>query len=729
MTFFLNEAPPPTIKARGPDILPTTDLEGIGAAFSKAQLENDSNGRLGREIVNVERDRVQKAFGIVGPDEILKRMKQEGLAPDTLEVMRPELLDNNKQGRDLVLDMARGKLSDGTGPSFSGVDLSQEGIDKEVNAKLQAEHQDQEDILAMMPSGRALAELLGGIAGITADVKNLPFLLLGGGGGSVLKILGREAAINMAAEATFMPSQFEMAKRLDIPDPNVIQNLALAGIGGAAFAAVPLAISRGIHYAKGRNIAKLPNIDADRSEIIVSAAEDAFVRGEDPFAAMDAVEKQLPKAQPPVEPLITKEHLPPVEGQTPDVIPADEMTAQADAAIGEAEAQFAKDFPEMRHKYPLGRLIQRLGGVRAKIKNANGDMVASPLAEELAAMGVTQRTHPFMFRKDGMTNLDNIPANEHAGLAETIGTDHQTGYFDAQGLTSALGRELSTGDKHPLSGDILHRTKELQNLRSPDAGPSRDETGPVQDFLAGKKAPDGFHVNPERYDFLGDGGRQLEQHFDEWATERGYDQILTPKERTEILQELQTRGGDADYLVERVLERDQNYAERPENSPTGNADAAGGNGIDEAFPIPGETTGGGAGQGGRGIDAATERTAAGEQYVTPGVEPITERQRLEAQQAKPIGGGPWVPDSQIGGLFDPNDKVRLDMFSDPASSEARVVQDAVSADFRDQIAKDGDFKVDLGDGKGARPASEVLADLDQGDIFSARLDLCGKGPA
>lgn len=722
MTYFLNEAPPPTIKARGPDILPTPLMEGLGASFSKAQLENDSNFRLGRETVKVERDRVQKAFGIVGPDEILKRMKQEGLVPDTLEAMRPEFLDNNKQGRALVLDMARGKLSDGTGPSFSGVDLSQEGIDKEVNANLQAEHQDQEDILAMMPSGRGTAELAGSIAGITADAKNLPFLLLGGGGGSALKILGREAAINMAAETAFMPSQFEMAKRLDIPDPNVIQNLALAGVGGAALAAVPLAISRGIHYARGRNIAKLPNLDADRSEIIVSAAEDALVRGEDPFAAMDAVEKQLPKAQPPVEPLITKEHLPPVEGQTPDVIPADEVAAQADAAIGDAEAQFAKDFPEMRHKYPLGRLIQKLGGVKAKMKNANGDMVATPLAEELAAMGVTQRTHPFMFRKDGMTNLDNIPASEHAGLAETIGTDHQTGYFDAQGLTSALGRELSTGDKHPLSGEILHRTKELQNLNNPDAGP-------VQDFLAGKKAPDGFHVNPVLYDFIGDGGRQLEQHFDEWAAERGYDQILTPKERAEILQELQTRGGDADYLVERALEREQDYVERPENSPTGNADAAGGNGLDEAFPIPGETTGGGAGQGGRGIDTATERTAAGEQYVAPGVEPITERQRLEAQQAKPLGGGQRGPDSQIGGLFDPNDKVRLDMFSDPASSEARVVQDAVSADFRDQIAKDGDFKVDLGDGKGARPASEVLADLDQGDIFSARLDLCGKGPA
>lgn len=81
------------------------------------------------------------------------------------------------------------------------------------------------------------------------------------------------------------------------------------------------------------------------------------------------------------------------------------------------------------------------------------------------------------------------------------------------------------------------------------------------------------------------------------------------------------------------------------------------------------------------------------------------------------------------GLFDMGARQQMDMFSDPASAEARPILDTMTADIRDEITKGDDFLIDMGDGKGERMASTVLDDLDKGDAAAARFDLCGRGPA
>jgi len=52
-----------------------------------------------------------------------------------------------------------------------------------------------------------------------------------------------------------------------------------------------------------------------------------------------------------------------------------------------------------------------------------------------------------------------------------------------------------------------------------------------------------------------------------------------------------------------------------------------------------------------------------------------------------------------------------------------VVQDAIIADFRDQIAKGEVVTMDIGDGP--RTIENILDDLDADEAFLARLDLCG----
>lgn len=68
-----------------------------------------------------------------------------------------------------------------------------------------------------------------------------------------------------------------------------------------------------------------------------------------------------------------------------------------------------------------------------------------------------------------------------------------------------------------------------------------------------------------------------------------------------------------------------------------------------------------------------------------------------------------------------------ELFDSPEA--ARPIHDNIAADLRDQIERDGDFIVDMGDGKGERKASTVLDDLDRGDEFAEAIALCGKPAA
>jgi hypothetical protein len=84
------------------------------------------------------------------------------------------------------------------------------------------------------------------------------------------------------------------------------------------------------------------------------------------------------------------------------------------------------------------------------------------------------------------------------------------------------------------------------------------------------------------------------------------------------------------------------------------------------------------------------------------------------------------------GLFDVGSRSQMDMFSDPASPEARAIQDSVAADMRGDIEADGNFDLEIetpDGGKRIMSAGALLDYLDEGDAFSARIDLCGKGPA
>jgi len=259
---------------------------------------------------------------------------------------------------------------------------------------------------------------------------------------------------------------------------------------------------------------------------------------------------------------------------------------------------------------------------------------------------------------------------------------------------------------------------------------------------------DAMFVNPAEYQFDVDpvtARQNIAADLEDWMDDRGYSEIFTDAEKNEIIDALANeRGGYAEDLIDVYLERE---AKQLSNEPA--PARTDGDPDDIPWPepeqAPQETVGqraDGAGRseqdagsarvsdedpsGDRG--ALSESTAAGDQRLIEGVAPITQRDRLQAAQDAPLRGGNTAADD---GLFDLGARDQADMFSDPTSPEARPVQDALATDLRTEIEAEGDMtlEVDMLDGNARSMSGVDLLDyLDQGEAFSARLDLCGKGP-
>jgi hypothetical protein len=731
MSYFLEDAPQQPMAPRGPDQLLSTWMQGVGAAFSQMQRDTNANFQRQHEVTAETAVTVGSVYERLGEAEILRSLKSKSLIPDLVQALPQDAIRYNRAATEAVLQMGRDAQT--ANPDvWSGVDLSEEGIQKRVTEMRVKDNAEEQQILDLLPNGHGLAEFVGGAAGMIADVRQLPFLAFGGGEGSLLRIIGREAFLNTAAEAVTLPSQFETAKELGKPDPNVPSHLIQAAVGGAALGGALPALGRALEYFRGRS--KTPQIigrNPEHSNIVVTAAEQAIAAGEDPVAAATRAIQELPAEPPPRRPgLIIESRLDPVQGQTPEPLPDPVIIGQAEAAIADAESAFANDFPEMRHKNPLAKKIQSMGGIQAsRINPATGAREATQAAQELASMGVTTKTHPFLFRNKGMADLDNIPAADHPGLAEVLKVDSATGYFDRQDILSALAKELTSGTKTAMSGEIAARMAELRRVSDPAARPETD-------FVSGQQSPTGWFVKPDDYDMFPDGRQMLADSFNKYLADAWPDVKFSDAERAEMLHELQTRGGDAEYLVSRTLERDLQFGEIPKAEaeqydwiPGFDEPPADGvsrqSGADTGRPGQDGATARGGAEGGAG-GQVLEATAAGEQFIAPGIEPVTQRQRLEARQETPMRGGARPMDD---GLFDMGARQQMDMFSDPASAEARPILDTMTADIRDEITKGDDFLIDMGDGKGERMASTVLDDLDKGDAAAARFDLCGRGPA
>lgn len=695
MTFFIDAEDPPRIKGRDMPADATGFFTGLGAGFDTAALENDANLRAGRETFASREQLAMQAAERLGLDAIADWYEENAAGYDHLRPRPTTIEEAFRPGDpDLVdgtLELAR-EAANADPQAWADMALTDEDIESQTNARLQAEWEDSQALLDMMPSGkRAIAEFVGGMAGITLDVKNVPFLLLGGGSGSLVRIMGREAIINMSAEAAFLPSQFAMAERLDIPDPSIPEQLAMAAGAGAGIAGGMTAIGRGITYFRGRNqIQPVPQgVDVAEVEALIDEIEDAL-----------ASDKPNPLEDIQIAP-----------------------DREAEIADYEADvADFEAEYPEMRAQHPLAQHLKSRGGIAPRrFNSATQEWEPTPIAAELAHAGITPRTHLWLFNRNGLKDLDNL--DDYSGLGDVVGMEGQ--YLSRQGLLDALISELSGAGKTPMTAEIAARMGSFGSRRDMELPEAVD--GP-------------FMVDRDSYDFAGgDVDAAIEADVRSFMREQGFEDILTAEEAASIVARAQRDGGDVEDMIVTALERpldeypDSKPAEIdlpwddsiPEGQDDGSAESALGQGRPD--PAGSLTALGAAGERGArnegGSAFGTEETLAGTQQLVPGVRPITVKERLAREMDRPITGDQGV-ESEIGGLFDPFDSVRSDLFDNPA--EASEIHSQIVADMRDKIETDGDFTVDMGDGKKARSASAVLDELDRDIEDIAVIELCGR---
>lgn len=626
MTFFLNEIQGPIeIEARGIGAPPPSFWGGVGAAFQKESLEANNNFRLGRETIRQRDDLAVEAARFMGAervqpmvDALNERARAAGMPerqmPDDLADL-PSVFGPNFS--EALIEEARND------PDWQGPDISDEALEKRVNERLQKERKDAEDTLNAMGGGRFAAEIFGGLGSAIADIRNLPFLIAGGGSGSIARVMGREAMLNVAAETATLPDRFDMAKRLDIPEPDVAMTLAYAAAGGALFGGAVEGLARGITYWRGtRTGPKVEDVPSYEQQMNIDVAEDALTDLRRPF---EQISQGVTRRNVVLEDAADARPLSglPMERAAGERVslPFDDWVrgpvAQADIRLPRS---LIPDAPNLRATLPVEQITSRAAADAAQRRLDDAarqfDPPAFQEADELASRIESYRGF-----------ISDLTAKYDEDLAGSISSaEAYLGRLREENLRSTRGKNAKSKVRQQI-GQVETDLHEMRGLRG--------RAGESADIARTREA-------------LTEAEGRLQELAPRLAAARAQ---VAPEETVE----LPSLGKGASNQPEKI------------NMPS----------YDEAVH---------------------EYEMARRQAISAG-------QDLQEQLFELPTGSAWV---------------------DKPVERAAVTGQQTEA-LRDVIAKGDDPRVDMGDGRGERPMSSVLDELDADDEFAAVIDLCGKG--
>ncbi|WP_220747257.1 MULTISPECIES: hypothetical protein [Jannaschia] len=504
-------------------------MQGFAAAYRATNLEDNANFRVQRERTRVEEDLGQRVLDALGTDAVVAEMRRQGIAQADQFLERD--VQRDLMLREYALKVARRAQRDGT-PLLPDMDFSSEAVQQTVNDTLRREYQAAQDDLETLPPGSFLPQFGGAVVSGVADLRQAPFLILGGAaGGSAMRVIGREAAINMATEAATLPSQFAMAERLDIPDPSVSGQLAMAAAVGGIFAGVPIAAQRGLSYFRDRQSVPVTSArPAVESQAIADQVEDALATGRE--ADIETLVEQFGPPRPP-------EWI-----ERPPLV-AEDTGLEGNTLRQDLERQIADLTRQVRPpKRPVANYVRSLGGI-----DPDGDFAA-----ELRAIGVTNTRAPGLFRRGGRMDLDNIPSVEAEDALPGIGRliPEENGYLARQQLIDVLGGEAN-GQRPDLDDmaeinrlqadlDMLDALDAIDtDLRAPRTEPEEGASGPF--------------FPPSR---VGD-GRAVYGQASDWMRANGYHRLLSDAEMDEIASIVARRGGAIDDVIDQFLAREARH--------------------------------------------------------------------------------------------------------------------------------------------------------------------------
>lgn len=755
MTWFLpQDGEVPDLVPQGPDRPLWSFGDTFGAAFTKFGIEANVFQRRSAAQYDAEETVLGEVMPRLGTQAVMGRLKELSMIPDTLTDLPTDALRYNPKAKEEILRMAR-DAQIAEPESWNGIDLSQDRIDRLTNEPLLRDLKDAEDIIAMSPNPEAAQFLAGAVSGFV-DPRTWPFLLAGGPvSGSALKFIAREAALNMAAEVVTLQSQYEVAEQLDLPDPDVRMQLLMAAAGGVIFGGAVKAGERGLAYFRNRSArVRIPGATATQGELVVDAAENAILRGEDPFGPVSNVMEKViapprpreplipvqrvPEAQSPLVPNpIEERRLPPVEGQAPEPIPNEDLIGGLEESLGMAKAA------DRRDKKPLVAYLRSTGkSLEPLTVHPQGTAAA-----ELKARGITPKSAPGLFSNKGRKDFDNLVATEmedmFPGIWDATGTPRDATYLDSQGFLDVLTRDLN-GDSAWLRSraDVIEAERRLTEAIDRDITAS-------DAFLGQERAEGGFFVDLNDYQFSDtDWKAAIQRDFDAYLQSQWEGVHFSPEEKAEMLTELQTRGGDAGILVERMAEREGDEIARPREDLD--------NGIpfwDDAAPAQGAvgSDASGAGRSEHGAVAEGQGTPrAGTsggplQEQFPGTERVQtgvdQRNRAEIsarqQQSMIRRLDQTRVEDDAGGLFG---GAQRELFDDPTSPKSQEFLDSILRDLEDEVATDDSiplaFEGDDGaiglmtdDGRPIYTVQDLLDEIRDYDMAAQEIAACRIGGA
>lgn len=283
------------------------------------------------------------------------------------------------------------------------------------------------------------------------DPLTIGSLFIGGGVGGgrtavsrILSTAGREAAVNAGTEATMQPwvQAWREQAGLDSGYDEAIKNIAFAAGLGGAFGAGVGGVREGVNFFK---------LSASQRAALAPEVRGAI----DAVEAMAAIDAQRPVEFAPGrhEEMLTRAEVltRPEVNSAPAAIALDEnqvsrilqqlapedslAAAQTSPSTFQStlEAIRAGSAPaDAKSPRPVMQFIASIGGV-----DPDG-----PMAKELAALGISNRDLPGLFKKGGHSDLDNVPLDEASkAFSGRTDIDDGNGYVNRQSFLDALTAE------------------------------------------------------------------------------------------------------------------------------------------------------------------------------------------------------------------------------------------------------------------------------------------------
>lgn len=271
MTSFLGTEPAPT-GLPPMERKPSSFGERVNAGIEAERIET-GGWSPEKDIEDDLLSELEEELGI-GPDlsgfranEVHRQIEIKGLPESEAELLFGkaglQTVQGRKWRRARVLEASEAARAAGGDVRIT----SQEDIERLILERRRADLDEAIAVLGAGPEGAWFAETLGRLYAGATDPTTLATLPLGFGAGSIGRVVLAETALGAGSEALMLPRQYQVAEDLDLPEPNALAQVGIAGLTGGVLGGGIYALATGAtrwrRYRKAREAAAVEQAGSD----------------------------------------------------------------------------------------------------------------------------------------------------------------------------------------------------------------------------------------------------------------------------------------------------------------------------------------------------------------------------------------------------------------------------------------------------------------------------------